>query len=332
MRLGITALLRAAAVVVAVPLLASGCAGAEPVEYLPARTVVADFFDLLESGETGAVAALLSDDSALSSDVLDSDFYAAAVARPTGAEVVDAVETDPGVVVVFVDYSIDGEDRSMKVMVDETEGGAVIDGWIFETLSIDPLRAPGGFEVNGSLQVGELEESTQFVALPGVYTFEYVDPQGFGTIDPDGKEVDRSFELEFPRDADRLEASVPDGVTARTSSIAVEPRLLTSVEDSVDRQLTAMIAECTASALLGPSCPADIVSVAGRGGAVDIGSIDWTEKSAERSVPAEQWGYVADYGVRFSSTDGTLRPTVTTRFDAVILGDALGDPVLDLVR
>ena len=330
MRLRFSGLLRAAAVVIAVPVLASGCAAAEPLEHAPARTIVADFFALLESGETGRIAALLSDDSALSSDVLDSDFYAAAVATPTDAEVVDAVETEPGVVVVFVDYSIDGEDRSMKVEVHDAEGAPTIDGWIFQTLSVDPLRAPGSFEVNGSLPVGALEETTRFVALPGVYSFEYVDPQGFGTIDPDGGSAE-AFEVEFPVEGDQLADAAPAGVEARNSGIGAEPRLRDSVADNAEAQLEAFVAECTASALAGPTCPPELVSAASRGGAVDIGSIDWTDKSPEHSAPAAEWGYGADYTVRFMSIDGTVRPTASARFDAVIIGDARGNPVLDLV-
>jgi hypothetical protein len=64
----------------------AGCTSVKPVEFASERKVVADFVDLLGSGKTGGIAALLADDSALTSDVLDSDFYAAAVARPADAE------------------------------------------------------------------------------------------------------------------------------------------------------------------------------------------------------------------------------------------------------
>jgi len=322
------ALLRAAALVILVPILASGCSGEGTTEHRAAREVVTEFFAALESGETNRVAGLLAPDSALDSSVLDGDFFASAIATPSSATIVSTYESDPGVVVVSTDYSIDGEDRNITVIVQESDGQATIGGWTHQTLSIDPLRAPGAWEVNGAIQVGELEESTQFVALPGVYTFEYVDPEGLGTIDPGGEDS-ASFEVEFPVEADQLAGSVPSGVEARTSAIGAEPRLRDSVEGDAARQLDEWMEECAASGLTGEACPDNLVSKTSRLGGAEPGSVIWSDNSAEHSVPSETWDYVAELSVSFTSIDGARRETATARFSAVITGgsSAVLEPV-----
>lgn len=314
-----------------VPLLLSGCTGGGSGDFGAERSVVADFFEVLESGDSSGVAALLTDDSALSSAVLDSDFYAAAVETPTDARVTAASEFEPGVVYVTVEYSLGGEDRDIKVEVVESDGKPRIDGWLHETLSIDPLRAPGAWQVNGSVQTGELEEETQFVALPGTYEFEYVDEQGLGTVDPDGAAT-TPFEVEFPVEGDQLASSVPPGITARGSGIGAEPRLLATAQTEVDAQLADLVAACSTSALLGDSCPADVVSQAGALGAVDASTVVWTEVSDQNVVPGAAWDLAADYTVAFSYVDAagrTGRTSIDATVQGVVTADALGKPVLE---
>ena len=313
------------------PLLLGGCVAGGSSGDGPARKVAADFFALLASGDTDAIAAIISPDSTLVPAVLDKEFYASTIARPTDAEVVEALETEPGTTYVTVDYSIEGEDRSIKVAVVEVDGEARISGWLDETLSVGPLRAPGGFEVNGSLTVGELEESIQFVALPGVYSFEYVDPKGFGTPDPDGAETE-SFAVEFPVEGPQLVDTVPPGVKALGSGISVEPRLLSSVEDEVTRQLAQLVKDCSASALTGDDCPARLVTEAAEGGAVDRTSIIWTADTKQVSVPSEEWSFVADYSVAFNRVSAGGRTTLDARYEGVVVPDALGKPVLEVAR
>jgi hypothetical protein len=320
----------AAAVALTAPLLMSGCATAEPADFPAQRTVVADFFDLLESGKTGGIAALLADDSALTSDVLDSDFYAAAVARPTDAEVVAAVESEPGLVYVTVEYSMGGEDRDIKVSVVESGGEPRIEGWLFDTLSVYHPQAPGAFEINGSLQVGGSEESEQVVALPGIYTLEYVDPLGLGTVDPDGKATS-SFEVEFPVEREQLTGVVPPGVTSLASSISAEPRLLATVEVDIEHQVDALTAECAASGLVGNSCPSELaLDVARRGGA-DPASVTWTKRATQQSTEPEQWRYSTEFTVAYTSLDGESHGTVNTTFAGAVTADAAGHAVLTLV-
>lgn len=178
---------------------------------------------MLESGKTDGVAALITSDSDLTSAVLDEDFYASAVARPEDATVVAAIETEPGTVYVTVEYTLDTQKRDIKVAVVEEAGEPKIDGWLHETLSLAPLRAAGAverngrpsaaWEVNRTYVVGDLEKSVQFVALPGIYSFEFVNPAGTAP---------RSFTVEFPIDFVELTANVPTGVTARGSEISVD--------------------------------------------------------------------------------------------------------------
>ena len=313
------------------PLLLGGCVAGGSSGDGPAREIAEKFFALLASGDTDAIAAIIAPDSTLVPAVLDREFYAATIARPTDAEVVEALETEPGTTYVTVDYAIEGEDRSIKIAVVDVDGEARISGWLDETLSVGPLRAPGGFEVNGSLTVGELEESTQFVALPGIYSFEYVDPTGFGTPDPDGA-AKQSFAVEFPVEAPQLTEAAPPGIEALGSGISAEPRLLSSVEDDVSRQLAQLVKDCSTSALTGDDCPADLASEAATGGAVDKSSIIWTADSTQVSAPAEEWAFVADYSVAFNRVSAGGRTTLDARYEGVIVPDALGKPVLELTR
>ena len=289
---GLAIVRRRAVVFLAVaPLLLTGCVGDE-TDHPAAREVVTEFFAVLESGETNRVAGLLAPDSALDSSVLDSDFFASAIAAPSRATIVSTYESDPGVVVVSTDYSIDGEDRNIKVIVHESDGQATIGGWTHQTLSIDPLRAPGAWEVNGAIQVGKLEETMQFVALPGIYAFEYVDPAGLGTVDPAGEDTE-------------------------------------SVEGDAAKQLDEWMEECAASGLTGEACLDNLVSKTSRLGGADPGSVIWSDNSAEHSVPSETWDYVAELSVSFTSIDGARRETATAQFVAVITGDASGKAVLE---
>ena len=290
---------------------------------------MADFFDLLASGETSGVAALITDDSALTSAVLDDDFYASATERPTDAKIVAAMELDPGSVYVTVEYSMAGDDRDIKVEVVESDGDPKIAGWLHETLSIDPMRAPGAWEVNGTLSTGETEVETQFVALPGVYEFEYVDPQGLGTVDPDG-EATNSFAVEFPVESGQLTEAVPPGVEALGSGIGGEPRLLGTAEEAVDSQLASLVDECTASALVGDSCPAELVSAAKAGGAVDANTVVWTETSEAPVLPSALWDLGAEYSVAFNRIDAAGREVVDAAYAGVLGVDGRGDPVLEL--
>lgn len=320
---------RFAAIVAVVPLLVTGCSTAVSGEFAAEKQVVADFFELLESGETGGITALLADDPSLTPEVLDSDFYASAIARPADATVGEGFEFEPGLIYVPVTYSLDGEERDIRVAVEQSDGESRITGWLSETLSIDPLRGPGGFQVGGSLLVGALDESTQFVALPGLYRFEYVDPQGLGTVDPDGAET-TAFEVEFPIDIDRLGADLPAGVTSLGSGIEAQPTLLADVADDVDEQLEALIDACSASGLIGDSCPPTLVSKVE--GVVDTNTILWTDTSDENVSPEAAWVLNADYSVAFNSTDATgrvSRSTVKTTYTATITPDAAGRPTLD---
>jgi hypothetical protein len=308
----------------------SGCTSAKPVEFASERKTVAEFFALLESGETAGIAALLADDSALNSDVLASDFYAAAVARPTDAEVVAAVESEPGLVYVTVEYSMGGEDRDIKVSVVESAGEPKIDGWLFQSLSIQPLRAPGAFGINGAFQAGEAEDSVQVVALPGIYTFEYVDPQGVGTVDPDGT-ASSSFEVEFPVERDQLAEAAPPGVTTRASMITVEPRLLASVEIEAEKQLDALTRDCAASGLVGDSCPTELAYDVGRKGGAEPGSVTWTKRATQQSAEPTQWRYSTEFTVAYTSLDGESHDTVDTTFAGAVTAHAAGQTVLTLI-
>jgi hypothetical protein len=320
---------RGVALVLAVPLLASGCAAGSSDDFGSERKVVAEFFELLASGETSGIAALITDDSALISAVLDDDFYAAATDRPADAKVVAATASEPGSVFVTVEYSVGGDDRDIKVEVVGSDGDPKIAGWLHETLSIDPMRAPGVWEVNGTLSTGETEEETQFVALPGVYEFEYVDPQGLGTVDPDG-EATSSFAVEFPVERGQLTATVPPGVEALGPGIGVEPRLLDTAEDSVDTQLATLVDECTASGLVGDSCPAALVSAARAGGVVDTNTVVWTATSEAPVSPSAQWDLGAEYSVAFNRVDAAGRDVVDAAYAGVLGVDAGGNPVLEL--
>jgi len=308
----------------------SGCAPAQPADHPAERTVVAQFFDLLESGETDGIAALLADESPLAPDVLDSGFYSDAVARPTDYTVTTAYESEPGIVYIGVEYTLGGEDRDIKVEVADTDDGARIAGWIHDTLTIFPLRAPGAWEVNGAVSAGHPEEATQWTALPGLYTFEYVDPAGVGTVDPEGEEAE-SFEVEFPVAGDQLEAAVPAGVEALASSIRAEPRLLASVAADVERQFAARVADCTRQALVGDSCPAELVSQVTRRGAVDVGRVEWRQDSPDPVQSIGQWDVVERYSVMFEyrGDDGeTARDTVDASLAGVVESDSTGSATI----
>lgn len=321
--------MRGVALALAVPLLASGCAAGQSVDFGSERKVVADFFGLLESGETSGIAAIITEDSALASAVLDSDFYASTTDRPADAEVVAATASEPGSVFVTVEYSLGGDDRDIKVEVVESDGDPKIAGWLHETLSIDPMRAPGAWQVNGTLSAGEAEEQTQLVALPGIYSFEYVDPQGLGTVDPDGQPT-TAFEVEFPVEGGQLTAAVPPGVDALGSGIGGEPRLLGTAEEVVVTRLASLVDECTASALVGDSCPADLVAAAKDGAAVDANTVVWTETSDAPVSPSTQWDLEAEYSVAFNRVDTAGRDVVDAVYSGVLGVDGRGDPVLKL--
>jgi hypothetical protein len=307
-------------------LLASGCAAGQSGEFGSERKVVAEFFDLLESGKTVGISALLSDDSPLTPDVLDSGFYADAVATPTDHTVTSAYESEPGIVYISVEYKLGGKDRDIKVEVVDSDEGPRIAGWIHDTVTVFPLRAPGAWEVNGTVSVGQPEEATQWAGLPGIYTFEYVDPAGAGTVDPDG-EATSSFEVEFPVDGDQLVAAVPAGVEALGSSLRAQSRLLASVADDVERQFAARVADCTRQALVGDSCPAELVSQVTRRGPVDTSRVDWRQDSTDRTLSAEQWDVVERYSVTFEYQDDdgeTARDTVDATLTGVVESGSQG--------
>lgn len=306
----------------------TGCTAGGSGEYAAEQQVVAEFFALLGSGDTSGIADLITDRALPDTAVLEDDFYAAAVARPTDATVASAFEAEPGEVFVTVNYSLGGDDREIQVAVVQSGGTAKIDGWLHSALTIDALGAPGAFEVNESIEVGEVEGSTQFVALPGLYTFEYVDPEGLGTVDPEGA-ASKSFPVEFPVEPEQLGEVVPSGVEARGSAISTEPRLLAAVATEVETQIGELVEQCSASALVGESCPPDLRARVDPSGTVDTGSIVWRESSTEPSSPSSQWSFSAEYSVFFIYVDlpGTVTADVT--FSGRIASDSQGNPVLE---
>jgi hypothetical protein len=321
--------LRAAALIAITPLLLSGCASGGASPDASAQQVVTDFLGLLESGHTAGISALLTDDSDLTPAALNSDLYSAAVARPTDAKVVStSKEGGSGVVYAKVDYSMEGKPRTMDVAVVESNGKAKISGWLDDTLRIDLHGGPGAFEINGSYQTGASKNPVSFAPLPGIYKFSYVDPQGFGTVDPKGA-LTRPFEVEFPLDVARLAgAKLPSGVTAQAFGISAQPRLLSTVKRHPQAQLAALLKTCTASALVGDTCPPDLASAAGRGAAVDPTTIVWTPTTHQLSPPANEWGFFADYSVTFNRVGTAGSETEDGVFDLVVLKDAAGNPVL----
>ena len=300
---------------------------AQPADHPAARKVVSEFFDLLESGDTSGIAALITDDSALSSAVLDEDFYAAAADRPTDAKIVAATELEPGSVYVTVEYSVGGDDRDIKVEVVGSGGDSEIAGWLHDTLSIDPLRAPGAWQVNGTLSTGAADEETQFVALPGIYDFEYVDPQALGTVDPDGG-ASSAFPVEFPVEGGQLTAAAPAGVTALGSGIGAVPRLLATAEKSAETQLATLVDECTASGLIGESCPADLRSAVKAGGGADPSSVVWTATSDPQFTPSAQWDFSAGYSVSFERPGATAGDVAKATYAGAVGVDGSGEPEL----
>ena len=226
--------------------------------------------------------------------------------------------------------SIAGEERSIKVAVEQSGETARIASWLDDTLSIAPLRSPGGFQVNGSLAVGELEESRTFVALPGVYEFIYVDPAGLGTVNPDGTPT-TAFEVEFPIEGPQLTSVVPPGVEALGSGISAEPILLAEVDDAVESQLADVVAECSASALIGDACPRDLVSRVSSQGAVDVSTIVWKRDETKPPSTSADWDVVAGYSIAYRLESGSAS-TADATYSGVVTAPAPGKPVLELTR
>jgi hypothetical protein len=157
---------RTAAFLVVISMLATGCGS--QVSSDPAQEVVTEFFAMLESGEIDGIAGLLTEDSGVTPAALDTEFYAASVAFPTDATIISQREIEPGVTSLRVSYLIAGEERNMSLGVVESNGAAKIE--LGEVPIRTPrLSAPGAFEVNGSLLLGDWEEDVEFTPLPGLY-------------------------------------------------------------------------------------------------------------------------------------------------------------------
>lgn len=319
--------LRFAAVIAAAPLALSGCSTSS-VDYAAERAVVATFFEALESGHTGDIAALVTDNAGLSSEVLDEGFYADAIATPSNAKVVSAIELDPGVVYIMVEYSLGDELRKIQVSVVDSGDSAKIDGWLDAALSVAPFRAPGSFEVNGRVSVGDPDESVQFVALPGMYTFHYVDPLGFGTPDPEGADSP-AFDVEFPIEPAQLSEVVPPGVEALGGGLTAEPRLRSDVDDAAAAQIADLVDACSASSLLGDSCPRELVAEAAELGAVKPATVAWRERTETHVSSSDRWDYFADFTVTFSYLDSSGQvssASADATFEGVLEADSAGKP------
>ncbi|GAA3593336.1 hypothetical protein GCM10022198_16500 [Klugiella xanthotipulae] len=318
--------------VLAIPLVASGCTPATAEDR--AANVVTEFFDLLASGNAEGVRPLLADDAEITadtSDFLDNSFYADVVARPTQATVGNTYEFEPGLWYVNVDYVIGTADtkRSITVSVsEETEGKPLISGWLHSRLSIFPSEAPGFLTINGSLQTTDFAKEQTVTALPGIYSFEYVDPDGFGTLDADGGKGS-PFEVEFPVNSDQLTQSAPPSAGTHTTALSPQPVLREGVADEFDTALTKVINSCSATGFTGATCPEEITSqVNGDQGSISAGTATWTERPvSERITPADQWRFDAPYRVSFTR-NGTTE-TVEVDLQGILLPDARGHVTLE---
>ncbi|GAA3593345.1 hypothetical protein GCM10022198_16510 [Klugiella xanthotipulae] len=309
----------------------SGCAFLPASAEDRASAVVTEFFDLLESGDTENILPLLAENSPLragDSELLDSDFYADAIARPTEATVVMSGQYKPGLIYVTVDYLLGdgGEARTMKVAVVEEDGQSQISSWRREDLTIPEVKAPGVFEINGSYRTPPLSKVQTVVALPGIYTFEYVDPDGWGTLDPDGQKTE-PFDIEFPVEGAQLAANIPAGVTSTSGQITPSPRLTKKATTTVTNELADMRTNCAEQNLTGDACPDPIIAqVNADGGAPDAGSVTWQDYTVELIVPGGEWRFAARYRIHF--TRGGMNSSVTVDVTGALVPDSHGEPTL----
>lgn len=237
-------------------LLLTGCGNLADRPSPEERTTL-EFFDLLQDSQARHAADLL--DTSITGDleyddVLEDEFYAAAIAHPREPRVAGSEQQDSGETRVNVEYTLDGEEQKTYVLLrDTSDGPRITQVGAMPRMEFSGPYHPGTLKINGMIETKQLVIAPPLWMLPGTYRFEYIDPSGVGILDPTD-DSSPEFEVNFPLEASERGETLASGVTLSAAGLHLSPRVSEKALESVEKAVLKSIEKCEKDDFKRSSC------------------------------------------------------------------------------